>query len=77
MIAFFAKTVNDLLFLQKRSIIDIWHGSKFRGDDPKVFCKKSVPANFGKITNYVSYVNCSCKTTFKYPLADVLENRYS
>ena len=50
MMGFFAKTVNDLLFLQKSSIIDIWHGSKCRSSCPKVFCKKSDPTNFGKLT---------------------------
>ena len=39
---FFAKTVNDLLFPQKNSTIDIWHGSKCRSSRPKVFYKKMV-----------------------------------
>ena len=40
MMEFFAKTVKDLLFSQKTSIIDIWHGSKYRSSCLKVFCEK-------------------------------------
>ena len=50
---FFAKTVNNLLFPQKTSIIDIWHGSKFRSSRSKVFCKNSGPTNFGKFTGKI------------------------
>ena len=48
MMGFFAKTVNDWIFPQKSSIIDIWHGSTYRSTSSKVFCKKSAPTNFGK-----------------------------
>ena len=36
------------VFPQKSSIIDIWHGSKYRGSCTKVYCKKSALTNFGK-----------------------------
>ena len=49
MMGFFAKTVNDLLFSQKSSIIDIWYGSKYRSSRSKVFCKKKCSFKFRKI----------------------------
>ena len=47
---FFAKTVNELLFIQKTSIIDTWHGSRYRSSRLKVLCKNSGPTNFRKFT---------------------------
>ena len=47
MMDFFAKTVNDLIFPQTYSTIDIWHGSKCRSSHPKVFCKKCGPSGSG------------------------------
>ena len=40
MIGLFVKTVNEWLFPQKTSTIDILYGSKYRSSCPKVFCKK-------------------------------------
>ena len=46
---FFLENSCDLLFPQKRSIIDIWHDSKCRGGPPKVLYNKQWSYKFWKI----------------------------
>ena len=46
----FCENGSWLTISTKTFIIDNWHGSKCRNGLPKVFCKKGVPANFGKFT---------------------------
>ena len=47
---FFAKTVNDLLFPQKGSIIDTWQALNTEAADQRYFIKKLFLQNFGKST---------------------------
>ena len=49
MMVFFLENSYDLLFPQKRSIIDIWHDSKCRGGPPKVLYNKQWSYKFWKI----------------------------